>query len=243
MTDQRKPSDSPEDQMGEFREVGEETPVRPWRAAQSFSGVTLISGLGAVVGLVSNAFIAFHFGASWKTDAFFLAQSIPLVLAHLLQSGPLPSVFLPIFIRIRTERSPEAAWRFLNNLLNLILVLSLFLAVLGYFLAPWIIHFVGAGFDQSTWATSVRVLRFLIITVLSHTISGLLVIALNALNLFVLPATFSLLPALGVVVCVAVFAPTMGLDAWILGNLIGPTLFLSALLGALWSQGYRYRPV
>lgn len=243
MTDQQKPSGSLEDQMAEFREVGEGTSVRPWRAAQSFSGVTLVSGLGAVVGLVSNGFIAYHFGATWKTDAFFLAQSIPLILAHLLQSGPLPSVFLPIFIRIRTERSPESAWRFFNNLLNLILVLSLFLAVLGYFLAPWIIRFVGVGFDESTWTTSVRVLRFLIITVLSHTVSGLLIIALNALNLFVLPAAFSLLPALGVVVCVAVFAPAMGLDAWILGNLIGPALFLLALLGALWSQGYRYRPI
>ena len=93
---------------------------RPWRAVRSFGGVTFISGLGAVIGLVSNALIAYHFGAGRLTDAFFLAQSIPLVLAHLLQSGPLPSVFLPIFVRVRREVSAEAAWRLRNSLLNFI---------------------------------------------------------------------------------------------------------------------------
>ncbi len=243
MTDRPIPPDPPGAPGPEFGETGEGGLERPWRAAQSVSGVTLISGLGAAVGLVSNALIAFHFGAGRLTDAFFLAQSIPIVLAHLLQSGPLPSVFMPVFVRIRTEAGPEAAWRFFNNLLNLVLVLSLLLSALGFLLAPWIVRWVGAGFDGHTWETSIRVLRFLIFTILSHTLSGLLIIALNALNLFVLPAALSLLPTLGVVVCMAVFAPSMGLDAWILGNLAGSAVFLSALGAALWSQGCRYRPV
>ncbi|HJM42392.1 MAG TPA: lipid II flippase MurJ, partial [Nitrospinota bacterium] len=89
----------------------------------------------------------------------------------------------------------------------------------------------------------VRVLRFLIFTILSHTLSGVLVISLNALNVFVLPAALSLLPTLGVVLCVGILAPSLGLDAWILGNLAGPAAFLLALGVVLWRQGYRYRPV
>ncbi len=216
---------------------------RPWRAARSFGGVTFISGLGAAVGLVSNGLIAYHFGAGRLTDAFFLAQSIPLVLAHLLQSGPLPSVFLPIFVRVRREVSAEAAWRLLNSLLNFILLLCAVLAALGFVLAPWIVRVVGAGFDEATWAASVRMLRFLIFTILSHTLSGVLIISLNALNLFVLPAALSLLPTLGVVLCVGILAPSLGLDAWILGNLAGPAAFLTALGLVLWREGYRYRPV
>lgn len=216
---------------------------RPWRAVRSVGGVTFISGLGAAVGLASNALIAYHFGAGRLTDAFFLAQSIPLVLAHLLQSGPLPSVFLPVFVRVRREVSAEAAWRLLNSLLNFILLLCAVLAALGFVLAPWIVRVVGAGFDEPTWAASVRVLRFLIFTILSHTLSGVLVISLNALNVFVLPAALSLLPTLGVVLCVGILAPSLGLDAWILGNLAGPAAFLLALGVVLWRQGYRYRPV
>ncbi|MFQ5911596.1 MAG: murein biosynthesis integral membrane protein MurJ [Nitrospinota bacterium] len=215
----------------------------PWRAARSVGGVTFISGLGAVLGLVSNALVAYHFGAGRLTDAFFLAQSIPLVLAHLLQSGPLPSVFLPVFLRVRKEVSAEASWRLLSSLLNFVLLLDVGVAALGFFLAPWIVRAVGAGFDEATWAMSVRVLRFLIFTLVAHTLSGVLVISLNALNRFVLPAAFSLLPSLGVVLFVGTLAPSMGLDAWILGNLAGPAAFLLALGLALVRHGYRYRPV
>lgn len=214
-----------------------------WRAARSVSGVTLTSGLGAVLGLVSSGLVAYHFGAGRLTDAFFLAQSIPLVLAQLLQSGPLPSVFLPIFVRVRQQVSEEAAWRSLNNLLNVVLILNVVLAALGFYLAPWIVRAVGAGFDEPTLAASARVLRFLIFTVFSHSLLGVLAIALNALNLFVLPASFSLLPSLAVVVCVGTLAPSMGLDAWILGNLAGPAASILALGLCLMKEGYRYRPV
>ncbi len=213
---------------------------KPWRATRSVSGLTLISVVGAVVGALSNALIAFHFGAGRLTDAFFLAQSIPLVFAQLLQSGPLPSVFLPIFIRARQEEG-QPSWRLLNNLITLLLILNAVLIVVGFIFAPLLVRAIGIGFDAERAALGTRVLRFLIFALISQTLSGVLMIALNSLNLFVLPALLSLLPATGVIVMVALFASSWGIDAWIWGNLVGPAAFLLGLGLVLRSQGFRYR--
>ena len=77
------------------------------------SAVGLLSGcLFAQFGLqfLYQLALARWFGTSPEMDAFQAAQSVPLVISTILV-GQLQYAFVPVFVREKTQRGDEAAWR------------------------------------------------------------------------------------------------------------------------------------
>jgi len=88
------------------------------------------------------------FGVSWVADAFFAASFLPYYLAIFFE-GVLFLGFLPLFSQMMAEKGREEANQFLSEILILVLFLTLFLAGLGIFLAPWVIRELVPGFNAS----------------------------------------------------------------------------------------------
>lgn len=88
------------------------------------------------------------FGVSWVADAFFAASFLPYYLAIFFE-GILFLGFLPLFSQIMAEKGKEEAYQFLIETLILILFLTVFLAGLGVFLAPWVIQELVPGFTTA----------------------------------------------------------------------------------------------
>lgn len=64
------------------------------KAAGIVSAATMVS---RVFGLVRDMVIAAFFGATWMSDAFWVAFRIPNTLSRLLGEGALTASFIPVF--------------------------------------------------------------------------------------------------------------------------------------------------
>jgi len=65
---------------------------------------------GALVGFVLQLLVAFHFGASNQTDAYFMALSTSEMFSKLLLGGSITAVFLPVFVERLARGRDKEAW-------------------------------------------------------------------------------------------------------------------------------------
>ena len=74
------------------------------KAAGIVGALTMVS---RVFGLVRDMVIAAFFGASWMTDAFWIAFRIPTTLSRLLGEGSLTASFVPVFTEYLHKKTKD----------------------------------------------------------------------------------------------------------------------------------------
>src|SRR5690349_7452292 len=89
-----------------------------FRALLSLASATLLI---RVVGLVQQIIITRQFGQTADMDAYYIASSIPVLLAPML-SGAIESAVIPVYMKIRTQGSSEEASRLFSTLFNILLL-------------------------------------------------------------------------------------------------------------------------
>ena len=82
-----------------------------------------------IAGMLNQVLSSSHFGAGAEMDAYFVAYTLPTVLAYLI-TGALDAAVIPVYARVRSQRDTEYTSRFFSTLLNLFALCSLLLTVL-----------------------------------------------------------------------------------------------------------------
>lgn len=196
---------------------------------------------GAIIGFFLQLLVAYYFGASQATDAFFMAQSTSEMLNKLLLGGSIASVFLPVFVEQITRGDQDNAWSLGLNILHVtgLMVVTL-VTLLAIFATPFV-RFIAPGFDQQTTALTVSLLRVLIPSFAFLFLVNLATSMLQALRHFLTPALLRIVAPLVSVIFVALLAPTIGIYAYALGVVVGSIVQLAFLFYALHRIGMSYR--
>ncbi len=94
--------------------------------------------LSRVVGLLREVVLANIFGAGISMDAFLVANRIPNMLREMLAEGALGSSFTKVY-SAAFEKNPEKAARLYDTCLMAVGLLSLIIALIGFFGAPFFV--------------------------------------------------------------------------------------------------------
>lgn len=107
---------------------------------------TIITFFSKFIGLLRDSLISSVYGATYITDAYNTAQSIPNIL-YMIGVGSILITFVPNFCDVENELGENQAYKFTNKFLSLLLliVITLFLLVL-IFTKP-IVEVVVPGFN------------------------------------------------------------------------------------------------
>ena len=84
-----------------------------------------------ILGVVREQLLASLFGAGNAMDAFNVAFRIPNLVRDLFAEGAMSAAFVPTFTRTLTNDGRERAWRLGNSVLNLLVVITGVLVILG----------------------------------------------------------------------------------------------------------------
>jgi putative peptidoglycan lipid II flippase len=211
------------------------------QTAKSASIIGLTAGAGAAIGFALQLIIAYKFGASEATDAYFMAHSTSEMLSKLLLGGSLASVFLPLFVKHLARGEKQAAWELALNLLHLAGLLFLLLIVLLGFFAPSFVSFVAPGFSESTQALTTNLLRVLLPSFLFLFLVELMTSMLHALKIFSLPAALRVISPLTIIIILVLLAPYFGIYALALGAVASGLIQFLFIAAGLGSQNFSYR--
>lgn len=174
------------------------------KITKSWGLVSLLTLLSRLVGYARDVTVAYYFGASFQTDAFYVAYRIPNLLRRLFAEGSLTVAFIPVFTDyLNKERSKAKSA--LNSIFSTLFIILIVVTLLGVILSPYIIKLFAFGFDQETFELAVRLNRIMFPYILFISLAALSMGVLNSLRHFFAPAFSPVIFNLAIIASIVLF--------------------------------------
>ena len=118
------------------------------RLLSAAAGLTVLTLLSRVLGLVREQVRGYYLGTGMGSDAFGLAAMIPNLFRRLVGEGAMTAAFIPVFTGYIKKDDKEGMRGFLSAFVTLFtLLLAVFTAVM-IFLSPWLVRTFFPGYGQ-----------------------------------------------------------------------------------------------
>ena len=105
--------------------------------------------LSRISGFIRDVLMANLIGASWLSDAFFVAFKLPNFFRRLFAEGAFNAAFIPSFSSVLTTEGREAAIKFAGEVMSVLLMVLLILNAVFIVFMPWITPLFAPGFANT----------------------------------------------------------------------------------------------
>ena len=185
------------------------------RAITTVGGYTMVS---RVLGFVRDILIARVLGTGYVADAFFVSQRFPNLFRSLFAEGAFNASFVPLFTRRLAEEGVEAARRFAEQVLSVLLAVLLVFTVAAQIAMPWLMHVIAPGFAEhpEKFALAVQFTQITFPYLLFMALTALQGGVMNALGRFAHAAAAPILLNVVMILALVLVAPFTGLPGHVL---------------------------
>nr|WP_302417227.1 murein biosynthesis integral membrane protein MurJ [uncultured Romboutsia sp.] len=192
-----------------------------------------------ITGFFRDIVLAQTFGAGEITDAYLTALNIPVVLFDGI-SAALGTTFIPIYFKIKSSKGQEEVNKFTNNILNIVIIISLIFVLLGVIFAPYIVKIFAVGFKGDVFDLTVNYSKILIFSMVFIAINGLVSSYLVASGNVYISGAITIPFNIFVIIAI-IFASVTESYVMVYGTLIAYIAQLLFQLPLLIKKGYKHR--
>ncbi|MGL6064198.1 MAG: murein biosynthesis integral membrane protein MurJ [Fusobacteriaceae bacterium] len=193
-------------------------------------GMMIVILLSRILGLFRSIVIAYYFGASHFTDAYYSAFKISNFFRQLLGEGALGNSFIPLYNDKIVENGEESGKEYIFSILNLVLIFSSIVTLLTILFSSQIISFTVRGFPLETKEIATKLLRIMSSYFIFISISGMICAILNNFKQFLIPASTGIFFNLAIIGSSAIAGKNYGIDILGYGVVFGGFLQLLVVL-------------
>ncbi|RDY24308.1 murein biosynthesis integral membrane protein MurJ [Romboutsia maritimum] len=210
------------------------------KVAKAAVGLMLATLFAKILGFGRELALASAYGASNYSDAFLVALNIPNVI-FLAVGTALSTAFIPLYCDIDSNLGKKESLKFTNNILNIVVVITLILTVIGVIFTEPIVKLFAVGFKGETLSIAVYFTRILILGLVFLGVSYIMTAFLQVKENFVIPGLMSI--PFNLMIVVSIFLSLkIGPDILAWGTLLGLSFqFLFQLPFAI-KNGFQYSP-
>lgn len=210
------------------------------RVAKATIGLMCATIIAKIFGFTRELVLASSYGASLYSDAYLIAMNIPLVIFSIIGAA-LGTIFVPMYFDINNKLGKEQSLKFTNNILNIVLVICISLALVGFIFTKPLVRLFAIGFNDQTLEITVKFTKILILGIVFTGMSYVMTYYLNVNNNFKVPGLMSL-PKNIIIIVSIVLSIKYGINILIWGSLLGvASEFLFQLPFAM-KYDYKYTP-
>lgn len=207
------------------------------RSALMISICTLISkGLG----FLRVIMIASRFGSGMETDTYNAAMTATVVIVGALGSA-INTTLIPIFSNIEEEEGKKGKLKFLNNIINLVLISTILMIIVGFFISPIIIKLAAKGFKGEQFKLAVKLNRIglpiIMLLGFIHVLAGFL----HSSKVFGPPAIAGIPYNIVFLIYLIFFATSPNIETLMVVTVIGTFFQFLIHVPAIKSMGYKYK--
>jgi len=223
--------------LGGIREASLKPEVE---VAQAAGVIALGNITSRVMGLLREMVNSGLFGAGPHVDALNAALLVPNTLYDLLVGGMVNSALIPILSEYAAPERRAELWHLLSVFINVALLVTCGVVLLGELLAPQVIRLLVEGLSSRYQALATGLLRLVLPAVVLLSLSSILTGGLYALKRFALPAFTAAVFNAGVVVVALVLGYRWGVRSMAIGLLVGAALQVVFQLPGLRDAHFRF---
>ncbi len=126
--------------------------------AQSAAMIAVFTLISKGLGFIREVMIASKYGSGVETDTYFVAMTATVIIMGTLGSA-LNTTLIPLFSEIRGKGGRKAQRKYLNNILNIVVLITIILAILAFAFSPALIRVLAKGFEGEQFDAAVRLNR------------------------------------------------------------------------------------
>ena len=206
-----------------------------FRALLALSSAALLT---RVMGMLNQIVVTRHFGAGATMDAYFVASTLPLLLAQVLSSSI--GAVIPVYARVRTQGKEQASILF-STLLNLLLLGTVVFTLIMLIFRNQLIHYSAPGLDPFRTGIAISLTPIVYPVFVLMMVISFLEYILNAEGQFGWPAYAGLLVPLTTAILVLALSGSEGVVILSIGMLAGLCLQLCVVIFRARRAGLVYR--
>lgn len=121
--------------------------------------IIIIFTLGSkALGFIREILIAAKFGSGFETDTFFVALTATGLVTNLI-SNAITTTFIPVLLEIEAKEGKKGKIQHANNMINIIIFISIILIAIAWILSPFIIRLTAMGFEGEQFDLAVRLTK------------------------------------------------------------------------------------
>lgn len=181
-----------------------------------------------VASLLKELMVASVFGTSNALDAFLIAFLLPSFIVSVV-AGSLNTAMIPTYIQVREKEGPEAAQKLVSTMVVLALGILTATVVLLAVAGPYLLTFMGSGFDGEKLALARSLFYVLLPMIIFNGLITIYAAILNAEERFALAAFIPAVVPIMSAIFILGFASVWGVYTLVFGFLAGYVLQLSFL--------------
>lgn len=111
-----------------------------------------------ILGFIREQLIAAKFGSDARTDTFFIAISAVSLFTSMIASS-VSTTMIPVLSEVDMKEGKKGKREHTNNLLNIVVLISIVVMILAWVLAPIIMKILAAGFGDDQFKQAVLMMR------------------------------------------------------------------------------------
>lgn len=207
-------------------------------ATKAVALVMIATLISKCLGFFREILLGSKLGATYVTDAYLVSTMIPMILFVSI-AGAIATTFIPVFTSTKQEGGEEKALQFTSNMLNIVIVASIVLSIIGILFSRQIISLIAIGFEGEVLELAVYMSRILFITIIFTGITNIFVAFLQSNNHFVAPALIGV-PYNIIIIGSLILMNYLGVDGLIYATLIGVASQVILLYPFAKRKGFSY---
>lgn len=172
--------------------------------------VMSLNMVSRILGLIREIMMAYFFGSTGYTDAYFASTRIANLFTTLLGEGSLGTVFIPLYKQKQKEYGDEGAKNFLYSIIMLVFEFTLTIAFITCIFSKQILKYLIRFEDGSRMNMADSMLKIMAFYIIFISLSGIASSLLNSYSKFLISTSVAI-----------VFNITLILGIYISGKTIG----------------------
>lgn len=209
--------------------------------AKSAFWLMVVTMLSKVLGLGRELVLGYFYGTSAYSDIYIVAMNIPLVVFASIGTALL-TTFIPLYQEVLNERGEERALKFSNNVMCIVVVLSIILSVLGFIFAEPLVKMFAWHYEGEKLVVAAKFVRIMIGGVLFIGLSNLMTSYLQIKGDFTIPGMIGFPNNIIIILSIILSAVVGNIYILAIGTLIGMlSQFLFQVPFAI-KKGYKFKP-
>jgi len=200
--------------------------------------IMIITVISKVFGFFRELVLSYFYGASAISDAYLISLTIPAVIFSFVGTG-LSTGFIPMFSQIREKHGDSEANKFTSNIINILLLISTVLVVVGLIFTEPIVKLFASGFKGQTLAMAIRFTKLSLVGIYFTGTTYIYSAYLQLNNRFLTPALIGVPYNIIIIIAIAISANQDPLFL-ILGSVLATASQLFILIPSIKRSEYRH---
>lgn len=159
--------------------------------AKATIGLMIVTILSKILGFGRELVLSTYYATTWYADSYIIALTIPTVIFSAIGLAISTSI-IPIYSNIEKEKGIEEGNKFINNLMNIVLLIFIVLLILGLLFVRPLVKIFAVGFEGQVFELAVNFTRILLFGIIFTGINYILVAYLQVKGNFKVPGLISL---------------------------------------------------